>query len=83
VSPDNAKEFLHQLQKFNLGPYTDCPVFDGLYEFRQLYTGGSIDGKRFKNPNNLVLKTLGIMNLVTNSLHEPDNTHRNTSIKVP
>jgi len=26
----------------NLGPYTDCPVFDGLYEFCQLYTGGSI-----------------------------------------
>lgn len=44
VNPDNSKEFLHQLQKFNLGPYTDCPVFDGLYEFCQLYTGGSIDG---------------------------------------
>jgi histone deacetylase 1/2 len=44
VTPENSKEFLHQLQKFNLGPYTDCPVFDGLYEFCQLYTGGSIDG---------------------------------------
>lgn len=44
VTPENSKEYLHQLQKFNLGPYTDCPVFDGLYEFCQLYTGGSIDG---------------------------------------
>jgi len=44
LTPENSKEYLHQLQKFNLGPYTDCPVFDGLYEFCQLYTGGSIDG---------------------------------------
>lgn len=44
VNPDNSKEFLYQLQKFNLGPYTDCPIFDGLYEFCQIYTGGSIDG---------------------------------------
>jgi histone deacetylase 1/2 len=28
----------------NLGEFTDCPVFDGLYEFCQLYTSGSIDG---------------------------------------
>jgi len=33
-----------QLQRFNLGQYTDCPIFDGLYEFCQNYTGGSIDG---------------------------------------
>lgn len=26
----------------NLGPYTDCPIFDGLYEYTQLHTGGSI-----------------------------------------
>eukprot|EP00808_Paulinella_micropora_P011474 g42088.t1 len=44
VTPDNAKDYIHQLRKFNLGPYTDCPIFDGLYEFCQLYTGGSLDG---------------------------------------
>jgi histone deacetylase 1/2 len=44
VTPDNAKEYLHQLQRFNLGQYTDCPIFDGMYEFCQLYAGGSIDG---------------------------------------
>lgn len=44
VTPDNAKDHLHQLQRFNLGPYTDCPVFDGLYDYCQLYSGGSIDG---------------------------------------
>ena len=26
------------------GRFADCPVFDGLYEFTQLYTGASIDG---------------------------------------
>lgn len=44
VTPDNAKEYMHQLQRFNLGQYTDCPVFDGLYNYCQLYTGGSLDG---------------------------------------
>jgi len=44
VTPENASDYLHQLQKFNLGPYTDCPIFDGLYEFCRLYTGGSLDG---------------------------------------
>jgi hypothetical protein len=27
------------MQKFNVGEYTDCPVFDGLYEFCATYTG--------------------------------------------
>ena len=28
----------------NIGEYTDCPVFDGLYNFCQSVSGGSIDG---------------------------------------
>ncbi len=27
-----------------LGEYTDCPVFDGLYDFCRIYSGASIDG---------------------------------------
>src|SRR5690242_4732833 len=42
VTPDSAKDYLHQLQKFNLGPYTDCPIFDGMYDYCSLYSGGSI-----------------------------------------
>ena len=34
--------FLPQLQRFNVGE--DCPVFDGLYEFCQISTGGSVAG---------------------------------------
>jgi len=44
VSPENEKEYHVQLQKFSLGLYTDCPIFPGLYNFCQLYTGASIDG---------------------------------------
>jgi histone deacetylase 1/2 len=35
-------DYMRQLQKFNVGE--DCPVFDGLFEFCQLYTSGSIGG---------------------------------------
>ena len=44
VTPDNLRQYSTQMQKFNAGEYTDCPVFDGLFEFTQLYTGASIDG---------------------------------------
>uniref|UniRef100_A0A1I8HLF6 Histone deacetylase n=1 Tax=Macrostomum lignano TaxID=282301 RepID=A0A1I8HLF6_9PLAT len=42
IRPDNMHEFNKQMQRFNVGE--DCPVFDGLYEFCQLSTGGSIAG---------------------------------------
>eukprot|EP00563_Minutocellus_polymorphus_P001328 CAMPEP_0181031556 /NCGR_PEP_ID=MMETSP1070-20121207/6293_1 /TAXON_ID=265543 /ORGANISM="Minutocellus polymorphus, Strain NH13" /LENGTH=431 /DNA_ID=CAMNT_0023108937 /DNA_START=78 /DNA_END=1373 /DNA_ORIENTATION=+ len=44
INPDNLRQYSGQMQKFNAGEYTDCPVFDGLFEFTQLYTGASIDG---------------------------------------
>ena len=37
---DNMSEYVRQLQRFNVGD--DCPVFDGLFEFCQLYASGSI-----------------------------------------
>uniref|UniRef100_A0A7S4BTW4 Histone deacetylase n=1 Tax=Chrysotila carterae TaxID=13221 RepID=A0A7S4BTW4_CHRCT len=44
VTPDNQHEheFARQLQRFTVGD--DCPVFDGLYDYCRLYSGGSIDG---------------------------------------
>jgi histone deacetylase 1/2 len=27
-----------------MGEFTDCPVFDGLFDYCKLYSGGSIDG---------------------------------------
>ena len=42
VTPDNMGVYIRQLQRFNVGE--DCPVFDGLFEFCQLYTSGSIGG---------------------------------------
>lgn len=40
ISPDNMADYVRQLQRFNVGE--DCPVFDGLFEFCQIYTSGSI-----------------------------------------
>ena len=42
VTPDNQQDFVKQVQKFTVGD--DCPVFDGLYDYCRVYTGGSIDG---------------------------------------
>lgn len=42
ITPENMSDCLSQLERFNLG--ADCPVFDGLYEYCQTYTGGSISG---------------------------------------
>lgn len=42
IRPDNIQEYNKQMQRFNVGE--DCPVFDGLYEFCQLSTGGSVAG---------------------------------------
>lgn len=47
VTPDNMDEYLRQLQKFNVGE--DCPVFDGLIDFCQIYTSGSIGGAKRLN----------------------------------
>jgi len=40
IRPDNMSEYNKQMQRFNVGE--DCPVFDGLYEFCQLSSGGSV-----------------------------------------
>mmetsp|Transcript_25343 Transcript_25343/g.47617 ORF Transcript_25343/g.47617 Transcript_25343/m.47617 type:complete len:425 (+) Transcript_25343:46-1320(+) len=49
ITPDNMTEFSRQLARFNVGE--DCPVFDGLFEFTQLYTSGSIGGAARLNAN--------------------------------
>ena len=42
ITPYTASEHMQSMQRFNLGE--DCPIFDGLFDFCKLYTGGSIDG---------------------------------------
>ena len=42
ITPDNMSDYVRNLQRFNIGE--DCPVFDGLYEYCQLYTSGSVGG---------------------------------------
>ncbi|KAJ3360477.1 histone deacetylase [Allomyces javanicus] len=42
VTPDNMKTYAKQAAKFNVGD--DCPVFDGLFDYCSLSTGGSLEG---------------------------------------
>lgn len=42
ITPDNVAEHAKQMQRFNVGE--DSPVFDGLYQFCQSSSGGSIGG---------------------------------------
>lgn len=42
VTPLNINDFNKTLSLFNVGD--DCPVFDGLFDFCSMYTGGSLEG---------------------------------------
>jgi len=44
ISPENLRHYGQQMPKFGVGEHTDCPIFDGLYDFCSTYTGCSIDG---------------------------------------
>ncbi|KXS10678.1 Arginase/deacetylase [Gonapodya prolifera JEL478] len=41
VNPDNAADCAKFMERFNLG-VDDCPVFEGMYDFCQPYSGGSL-----------------------------------------
>jgi len=40
VTPDNMHEYARELNLYNVD--VDCPVFDGLFKFCQIYAGGSV-----------------------------------------
>uniref|UniRef100_A0AC35TI02 Histone deacetylase n=1 Tax=Rhabditophanes sp. KR3021 TaxID=114890 RepID=A0AC35TI02_9BILA len=40
IRPDNMSDYARQMQLYNVGD--DCPVFDGLYEFCAISSGGSL-----------------------------------------
>jgi len=44
ISPSTVENaYAKRYDGFNVGPGSDCPIFDGLYEFMTLCAGGSID----------------------------------------
>lgn len=43
INPDNQKSQQQLLAKYSMGEYTDCPVFDGIFDFCSTYSGSSID----------------------------------------
>ncbi|CAD5229067.1 unnamed protein product [Bursaphelenchus okinawaensis] len=59
ANPDNLRAFSKQMLKFNVGE--DCPVFDGLYEFCQLSSGGSLAAavKLNKQKADIVINWMG------------------------
>ncbi|CAI2173516.1 18219_t:CDS:2 [Funneliformis geosporum] len=40
VTPENSEDFVEDFSKFNISE--DCPIFEGLYDFCQIYAGASI-----------------------------------------
>jgi len=44
VTPETMKTFQPLLHEFNVGEEQDCPVFDGLFQFCQISSGGSVGG---------------------------------------
>ena len=42
VTLDNHMDYQTEQQRYNLD--VDCPVFDGMFKFCQMYTGGSVGG---------------------------------------
>ncbi|CAL8465253.1 g4788 [Coccomyxa elongata] len=51
VTPDNQDEYILQMRRFNLGPVgeADCPVFDGMFDYCAVYSGGSVGGAMLMN----------------------------------
>ncbi|KHJ81778.1 histone deacetylase family protein [Oesophagostomum dentatum] len=42
ISPACAEQYENLFAQFNIGE--DCPIFDGIFEFCSIYTGGSLEG---------------------------------------
>ncbi|XP_057781937.1 histone deacetylase 9 isoform X1 [Salvia miltiorrhiza] len=47
ITPDKQVLFANEMAKYNLGE--DCPVFENLFEFCQIYAGGTLDAARRLN----------------------------------
>ncbi|KAL6575769.1 Histone deacetylase 9 [Orobanche hederae] len=47
ITPNTQQLFANDMVKYNLGG--DCPVFENLFEFCQIYAGGTIDAARRLN----------------------------------
>lgn len=44
ITPDTYRDKLSKCSQFALGDTTDCPIFDGLFEFGKRCSAGSVDG---------------------------------------
>jgi len=44
ITPDDIKEIATKSNQFQIGDASDCPIFDGVFEFNAKCTAGSVDG---------------------------------------
>jgi acetoin utilization deacetylase AcuC-like enzyme len=42
ITPENMHEYASQMQKFGIGEGSDCPTFDGLYDYCRIHAGASV-----------------------------------------
>lgn len=49
ITPEIVKESPQTLKKFGVGETTDCPIFEGLYEFQSSCAGASVDAAAMLN----------------------------------
>ena len=63
ITPDNMSDYGRQLPRFNVGE--DCLIFDGLYEFVQIYSSGSIGGaaRLMQGASDIVINWAGGLHL--------------------
>lgn len=47
ITPNLQHQYMKEMKRYNMGE--DCPVFDDLFEFCRIYTGGTIDAARRLN----------------------------------
>ena len=43
INPDVLDLYKDKFDQFGIGSDADCPIYDGIYDFCQLYSGGSLD----------------------------------------
>ena len=44
ITPDDVREIASKSNQFQIGDTSDCPIFDGVFEFNAKCTAGSVDG---------------------------------------
>ncbi|KAF1784362.1 Histone deacetylase domain [Phytophthora cactorum] len=87
ISPSNQKDLTSELQKYNLGELTDCPVFDGIFDFCQIYSEERLhhakksEGSGFCYVNDIVLGILELLKYHPRVLYIDIDVHHGDGVE--